>query len=853
MPRFRDLFGRGRRGDPVELLRVRFEKFRHLLEMNNRILRLIAEANEKLGGEYLFDRQYLKELESGLADAAAAVVHDLNDISDSRYPGLAEALGRVRAAVRAKLEGRGIADDTPLVIRIDGIEPEQGDVLGEKMARLGVVRRLGLAIPDGFVITARASKQLLEQSSLAPRLEALRAGRNDAASEIEAVVSSADIPPDVAKTVKQALTSFERTARFAIRSSAIEEDGDYSFAGQYTTLLNVPRDQVLSAWRTVVASLFSRRAEDYRRSRVLAVPAGGMAVGCLLMVPATSSGVIYTVDPNAPESGALIITAARGLGIAVVDGRGAVDQFSVSRARPHRVIASRVASKREMWVAAPGHDVEAVAVPEEQRTAPAVTEDILSHLAEAALRVERHMRVPQDIEWAVGHDGQPMILQTRPLQLGPAAQPRATDLAAVRARYRVLLKDQGDVACRGVGSGRVVVVGSDETVKGFEAGDVLVTRHASPRLSALVAGASAVVSDLGAVTGHMATIAREYRVPAIMNTTDATRKLVPGTVVTVDADENVIYAGRVEELLWYELLKGHCYEETPEFRVLRRVLQHIAPLHLRDPGGADFVPERCQTYHDIIRFAHERGLVELQRLEEASVGGAAARTLDLDIPLDLSVIDIGKGTAPRAQTGALKLDEIRSKPLLLILEGLLTPGVWTTSPAEMDLEGFMASATRAGPLTMPGGGAVRRNVAIVARDYANLNLKVGYHFNVVDASLGEALEDNYILFRFVGGVTEVTRRTRRAQLLARILTQYDFRSTQEGELVVARLQEAPRALCEERLGMVGRLIGFSRQLDIVLRDDKVVDALVNSFVSGAWQVDSRTKALSPDPPVRRLV
>jgi len=398
------------------------------------------------------------------------------------------------------------------------------------------------------------------------------------------------------------------------------------------------------------------------------------------------------------------------------------------------------------------------------------------------------------------------------------------------------MKDRGDVACRGVGSGRVFVVGPDEDVDGFESGGVLVTRHASPRLSGLVANASAVVCDLGAVTGHLATIAREYRIPAIMNTGDSTRRLAPGTVVTVDADENVIYDGQVDELLWYQLLKGERYEDKPEFRVLRRMLQHVAPLNLRDPNGADFVAENCQSYHDIIHFAHERALVELERLAGINAGGATARTLDLAVPLDLSIIDIGGGAAPHKTKGVLTAEEITSRPLLLILEGLLAPGVWTTSPAEMDLEGFMASATRAGPL-MIGGGTVRRNVAIVAKDYVNLNLRVGYHFNVVDARLGDDLDDSYILFRFVGGVTEVTRRTRRARLLASILTHYDFRSTQEGELVVARLQAVPRPLCEDRLRMIGRLIGFSRQLDIFLRTDEVVDELVKNFVDGDWQGD----------------
>jgi pyruvate, water dikinase len=160
--------------------------------------------------------------------------------------------------------------------------------------------------------------------------------------------------------------------------------------------------------------------------------------------------------------------------------------------------------------------------------------------------------------------------------------------------------------------------------------------------------------------------------------------------------------------------------------------------------------------------------------------------------------------------------------------------VWVTHPARMDLEGFLSSATRFAPLSLPGAGTVERNVAIISREYLNLNLRVGYHFNVVDCYLGEGPEDSYLLFRFVGGVTDLARRMRRARLLAEILERHDFVTDQHEDLVVGRLRGMPRALVEERLQMVGRLIGFSRQLDILLTDEGIVDRLVDDFMQNRY-------------------
>lgn len=838
--RLQDLLRRKGRVGSVEVLRARFECFRHLLDRNSRVLELMADAGAKLGGDYLFDTQYLRWLDRELAEAVRAVVQDLAEISCDCYPALQEAFERIRADVRGSLESRVEAQQGPLVIQLDTVGTELAALVGEKMARLGEVRnRLDLKVPDGLVITTAACRRLLAQPVVAGRLEILRQAQAplaEASARLAQAIREAEAPPDVATAVKRALSTFDRSASFAVRSSALGEGDELTFAGQHLTVLNVPRDRVLDAWRQVAASLFSRQAMEYRRRLGLPPPGADMAVGCILMVPAVASGVAYTVDPADPKRGASVVNAARGLGVLVVEGRGATDQFTLSRVPPHRVLSRAVAEKPEMCVPAGSGGVVVVPVPTGEQDAPAVTDEVLAEVVRVSLMIERHMRCPQDVEWAVAPDKGVMVLQARPLRVSPPARRKGEELVQALLRYPILLRGRGVVACRGVGAGRVFVVGAAEAAPDVPPGGVLVAKHSSPRLSALASSASAIVTDVGAATGHLATIAREYRIPTIVDTAAASRLLRPGMEVTVDAEENIIYEGIVEELLSYELLQGDVYDETPEFRVLRRMLARIAPLSLKDPGDPGFTPDRCRTYHDIIRFAHEQALAALADLDEFSAGAREDQVhrLDLDIPLDLLLIDIGGGLAPGAR-GQVGLRAVESRPLRLLVEGLTTPGVWTTHPAHMDLEGFMSSATRFAPLTLLGAGTVERNIAVISREYLNLNLRVGYHFNVVDCYLGQGPEDSYLLFRFVGGVTDLSRRTRRARLLSEILKRHDFVTNQNGDLVVGRLNGVPRPVVEERLQMVGRLIGFSRQLDIFLKDEEIVDRLVSDFMQSKYE------------------
>lgn len=153
----------------------------------------------------------------------------------------------------------------------------------------------------------------------------------------------------------------------------------------------------------------------------------------------------------------------------------------------------------------------------------------------------------------------------------------------------------------------------------------------------------------------------------------------------------------------------------------------------------------------------------------------------------------------------------------------------------MDPNAFMASATRSALLTGPAALRPEQNLAIVSSQYLNLNLRLGFHFNIVDSYLGEKVNDNYIYFRFMGGVTELARRSRRAELLKKILEKQGFVVECSGDLVVGRFRKASPEVMAETLTMIGKLIGFTRQLDILLNSDRTVERYVSKFFEGKYR------------------
>jgi pyruvate,water dikinase len=855
---WRRWFGR-RRGEDLETLRRRYERFQHLLEGNNRVLELIADAGEKSGGDHLFDRRYLESLAEELEGAVSSVVFDLNAMTDGRYPDLVDAFERIRKRVRSVLTTGSVAE-SELVLPLDRVDLDLVDAVGEKMATLGELqRKLELPVPRGFVVSAWAclrhfrSRGVDREISLqAERLARAPESLDEVAETLQDKVRRASPDRDVARAIRREIKRRDWAgSMFAVRSSALGEDAAHTFAGQHETLLNVPASEAVEAWREVVASLFCSRALRYRLERGLGIDDALMAVGFVTMVPARASGVIHTVDPAAPERDVMVVSATHGLGPSVMQGQSPVDRFELSREPCPRVVRRSIADKELRLVARDEGGTEQVPVGTPGRVGASATDDELIELGKMAVRIERHAGHHQEIEWAVDETGQVAILQARGLRISrsPAEARSATrELSRLLAERPVLLRDQGLIACRGVGAGPVVLVHSVDDLREFPPGGVLVAQSASPQYSSVLPRASAVITNVGASTGHLAAVARELRVPMLLDVSGATDVLAEGQEITVDAEENVVYAGVVEELVRFHLSNAPPETEFEEFRLLRRLLRAVAPLNLHDPDADSFRARSCATYHDVIRFAHEVGVRELVEMPglRARDRRRFVRRLGLGIPLDLDLLDLGGGLVAGRDGARLAPEEVQSAPLSALLRGLSSPGTWRTEPVDMDMESLLASATRFASLDTPDAGPVRPNLAVVTRDYLNLHLLLGYHFNMVDCRLCDSPASNYIYFRFHGGVTDITRRSRRARMLALILQEYGFAVETKGDLVIGRLRDLDSEPMARRLEMIGRLIGYSRQIDVLMRDESAVRDRAREFVgnepAGGDEVSPSAKA-----------
>ncbi len=821
---------------------IPFKKFRRILECNNAVIEKIAEMESALGGEYVFDQAFLRSAVAELGKLVREVVYSLNDLSDNRFLPLYDRFEAIHNHLQDLVSsGPGpYADHLALPYYL--LNRDLDHLVGAKNANLGEIRNyLHLPTPDGFAITGAAYNLFMEENDLFVQIEEMAKAVTDnteRAARISEMFKAAVMPTSLQETVREQLAvlvaKIGSRKQLSVRSSGVGEDGSRSFAGQFLSLLPVqPKlKNLLAAYQQVLAARFTAQVLDYLGDevQVRAVP---MAVAVQEYIPVRQAGVIYTLDTTAAQDRELLtITATIGAGAELVSGRTDGDRYHLSRQHPFAPVRSTLCGQT-------GDDPLQIGEDGLRRGSATLERGFFTPLAEAGMLLEKAFDRPQDIEWGRDDNGRLVILQSRRLNLPPRPPPQPGRVAAELRQAVLLMQGTGQVAQLGIGSGPVVHVEADGDPADFPVGGVAVCRYASPQLSGVVRKAAAIITDVGSATGHLAAIAREYRTPALFGTGNATEILNEGGNVTVDAEEKRVYAGFIKGLVALQAsAQDEPYLSTPEVRTLRRMLRWTAPINLTDPTATTFQAVNCHTLHDIIRFSHEKAVESLILLHssEKIAAGTSSRDLQLPLPIRIRLIDLGGGLgADLAPEGEIPRQQVQSRPFNALLEGMLGEGVWDREPAPFGLRDLLSNMSRPLSALTNAPAYSGDNLAIIAENYCNLSLRLGYHFNVIDSYLSADPDDNYIYFRFVGGFADKEKKIRRAALIASILNSLYFKVEQQGDLIVGKVKMLDQDHMTAILTRLGELVGFTRQLDVRMVDEQAAESYFAEFLERTRQ------------------
>ncbi len=452
--------------------------------------------------------------------------------------------------------------------------------VGGKNASLGQMfnelKPQGVGVLDGFATTADAYWLLLSERNLKNRLGEIFSSFDPEdvdelgvrGSQARAAVMETPLPEALCSAVivayEQLGQRLGRESELAVRSSATAEDlPEASFAGAAETFLNVRgREGLLHAVHSCFASLFTDRAISYRARMGYDQLKVALSVGVMPMVRSdkASSGVIFTIDTETGFRDVVVVTGAYGLGEFVVQGTVTPDEWVVFKPtlaqglRP--IIGRRLGSKeRRLVYADSGRATRGEAVPAEERRHFSLTDDDVLTLARWACVIEEHysslrgQSQPMDIEWAKdGITGELFVVQARPETVHSSKSRTAT------AEYYHLIGKPGAPLVTGQAVGEKVAVGRVRVVRDIsglssvQQGEILVAESTDPDWEPVMRKVVAIVTNQGGRTAHAAIVSREFGLPCIVGTGNATRVLLDDSDVTVSCAEGAeghVYAGRI--------------------------------------------------------------------------------------------------------------------------------------------------------------------------------------------------------------------------------------------------------------------------------------------------------------------
>lgn len=809
---------------PGRLLRDKYRSFRELLQHDRKCLELLSDLEAIHYSGTPVDWSRVTRLVVALRWSVSNLVRSLDAMHPDRYLPLIDRFQQLEQQLQQAVSLP--AEDTapPYVITL-AEAASAAPLAGGKAHQLGVLlNRTDLVQPQAFVITATAGRLLLAANRLREPIDELL-GEVDMSDtprlhsisrEIVDLITGAEVPPPVLDAVGNRLDQFRRpghTTSWAVRSSAVGEDGVFSFAGQYQSLLSVADADLLDAYKTVLAGKYRPEAIAYRIRCGLADQETPMAALIMEMVQARAGGVIYSRDPDqrtVPDRPAPIaVYAVAGLGASLVDGSADPEIHHFMRQPDGTLEALETTATRRKADSRP----------------PLLDPATARRLAGWGQLLENLLGSPQDIEWCQDETGRCLLLQCRPLldRQEKTGAP-GTDTPPVPARP---LLTGGLSAAPGVGIGTVYLAETEAHLQETPPGSILVLTHLPPTLAAIIDRLQAVVCEGGSRASHFATIAREFGLPVITGLQGATTVLRHGAMVTVDGWSATVYPGRLDTLA-ERYPQRTTILATPFAERMGAVVDLVSPLHLVDPTASNFKPQHCRSMHDVIRYSHEKGMTEMFSLVGRSGRElSGAKRVDGELPFTLSIIDLGGGlTAESARRRTVTPKQFASPLLRACWQGLSHPDV-TWHDGLLYLDWQEADRLAGGIVNLKS--AKLGSYAVVARDYLHLMLRFGYHFAIIDSLAGDEPEANYLTFRFKGGGGSYDNRLRRLRLVSEVLNWAGFSTHAHGDLLDARFDRRSAAETINRLVAVSIIQGKCQLLDMKMDSDDSIAALVESM------------------------
>jgi pyruvate,water dikinase len=307
--------------------RFLYETLRSLLNKNGSALQILSDLEADLNHMRHYDKRIKRPIQR-LITESLLMAQELNLMTGDNYSDLYGVILQLRNKTDKLFSDDQPDIDQTFVLRLDSqTGPEPSLVGGKAFGVWHLGKFFKDLVPPGFVVTTAAYNQILEDNHLHNRIRILlnnldvtedQAQFKSRTQTIRRMIRKAGVSEEIENAIKEQAQLIEQTLDqalpgqlWAVRSSAVCEDGRHSFAGQFDSELRIKTEDLVKAYLHVLASRFSDRAVKYRIHNNFNEVDTPMAVLFMPMVDPVAAGVVYTSNLKDPDSDTMVISAVR--------------------------------------------------------------------------------------------------------------------------------------------------------------------------------------------------------------------------------------------------------------------------------------------------------------------------------------------------------------------------------------------------------------------------------------------------------------------------------------------------------------------------------------------------------------